>query len=76
MTKAERTDRLLNCFYGLPGEFYMLKGVLCMGMNYCSGPMPASVYEIERKQQKRIEALFDTLRIAQRMDDLIRSEAA
>ncbi|WP_334042672.1 hypothetical protein [Burkholderia ambifaria] len=34
MTKTERTQALIDQFRGNPGEFYMLKGVVCAGFRF------------------------------------------
>ena len=57
MTKTERTNALIEQFTGCPGEFYMLKGILC-----ASHRIPSD--ELNTKE------VFDTMMIARRMDQL------
>lgn len=57
-----RTETLLAKWKGLPGEFYMLKGLICMEHPF---PHPS-------KERQMIDKLFDGILIARRMDDMNR----
>lgn len=67
MTKREqRTKRIIERYRNLPGEFYMLKGLLCL-----SGAVGAGLsYGEANKEEKKIDALFDLSMIAKRMDEI------
>lgn len=73
LTREQRTANILAKFRDLPGEFYMLKGLLCLPAATC--PPSDDVehrmsYEARRKEERTIEALYDTLEIAKRMDEI------
>ena len=51
----EQTQQIINRFKGLPGEFYMLKGLLCLD------------HAVDSKQVKK---LYDLRMIATRMDEI------
>jgi hypothetical protein len=57
-TQQQRTADLLASFQGLPGEFYMLKGVLCLP------------YSLDDSEQYEHYELYDRVMIARRMDEL------
>lgn len=57
--RAGRTAALLARFRGNPDEFYMLKGVLCMGHG-----------DNTREDERLINSVFDLVAIAERMDEL------
>lgn len=61
--RAERTARLLSKFAGLPDEFAMLKGVLCM----THGMVPGTA------EYDAADLLFDSDMIAERMDAISKS---
>lgn len=56
--RVERTHKLIDNYRGLPGEFDMLKGVLCMDHSL-------NGYSLESAN-----GLFDRLEIARRMDEI------
>lgn len=58
--KQQRTAQVIAKYRGLPGEFYMLKGLLCMDHAFdCTGA-----------DHRLINGVFDFVMIAQRMDQL------
>lgn len=69
MTKQERTQRLIEKFKGIPGEYDALKGVLLSG---CLTNVRASDTEFFkwRAEEKLVESVFDSGLIARRMDEL------
>lgn len=72
MTREERTANILAKFRDLPGEFYMLKGLLCLPAATCpaangEGRMG---WEERRKEERRINDLIDGMAIATRMDEI------
>lgn len=72
MTREERTVNILNRFRNLPGEFYMLKGLLCLPAATCP---PADEenrmgWEERRNEERFIGALYDGIAIAKRMDEI------
>lgn len=72
MTREQRTTNILARFRDLPGEFYMLKGLLCLPAATCpkadgEGRMG---WEERRKEERRIDELYDGVRIAARMDEI------
>lgn len=73
MTREERTTNILAKFRNLPGEFYMLKGLLCLPAATCPAedtiPDPLG-WEARRKEERRINALYDGMAIAERMDEI------
>lgn len=54
----ERTQKLIEHFRGKPGEWDMLKGVLCVD----------HVFEYDSEVQKNWDATIDKMMIAARMD--------
>ena len=73
MTREERTTNILARFRNLPGEFYMLKGLLCLPAATCPPrdvvPDPLG-WEERRKEERRIDKLYDGMAIAKRMDEI------
>lgn len=72
MTREERTANILAKFRNLPGEFYMLKGLLCLPTATCP---PADEenrmgWEERRNEERSIEALYEGSAIAKRMDEI------
>ena len=55
-----RTRAILKRWKGLPGEFYMLKGLLCI----------SAVFDAEHFEGEMVRALFDSKMIAERMDEI------
>ncbi len=73
MTREERTNNILAKFRDLPGEFYMLKGLLCLPNAVC--PPDDTVlnplgWEARRAEERRIDDLYDGMAIATRMDEI------
>ena len=65
--KAQRTQAIINHYRGLPGEFYMLKGLLCLDIAVEEFGSNEGAKEREREAVAR---RLDLLLIAQRMDAL------
>ncbi len=59
---AARTQAIIETYRGLPGEFYMLKGLLCL-----DGAIG---------EYKSVRRIFDTSAIAERMDEINRADVA
>jgi hypothetical protein len=59
--RRDRTQKLIDNFRGKPGEFYMLKGILCADHGFDSVADPA---------YKKINLMFDMVMIAARMDNI------
>lgn len=62
--KGLRTQAILDAFRNRPGEFYMLKGLLCLG-----DALGADNY---RLHARKIDGIYDLGAIANRMDDITR----
>ncbi len=62
--RPDRTQTLIDYFRGLPGEFFMLKGLLCAG--HALDTTPA---------RQQLDNVYDSILIAERMDQ-IRAEDA
>jgi hypothetical protein len=60
-TAKQNSQDVIEYFRGLPGEFYMLKGLLC------------AEHALKGDATSDIEGLFDRLMIAERMDEIQRS---
>ena len=69
ITKAQRTQAIINQWKGLPGEFYMLKGLLCLEMAVQQAA-PAGDYYGKKAQRDKVRELYDDMAIATRMDEL------
>lgn len=59
-----RTQCVIDTYRGLPGEFYMLKGLLCLDTVRIDGV----------DWRSRVNSMLDGLLIAARMDELNRGE--
>jgi hypothetical protein len=57
----QNTQEVIDYFRNLPGEFYMLKGLLCVE------------HALTEDAKKNIEGLFNRLMIAERMDEISRN---
>jgi hypothetical protein len=62
--RAERTKQLIDYFRGLPEEFGMLKGLLLAG------------HIMKDQDVVRYRYFFDSIRIAERMDEITRDAKA
>ena len=62
-TQQQRTQDVIDYFRGLPGEWGMLKGLLCME------------HALTGEALHHVEGLFDRLMIAKRMDEIINEQA-
>lgn len=73
LTKTERTAAILEGFRGLPGEFYMLKALLCVG-HACEKAVelkyPRINHEIVNGESTLLDQHYDRMMIAERMDQL------
>lgn len=64
--REQRTKRIIERYRNLPGEFYMLKGLLCL-----SGAVGVGLSCAEaNSEEKKVDAMFDLGMIARRMDEL------
>jgi len=73
LTREERTANVIAKFRGLPGEFYMLKGLLCLEAAVCGDrDVVPQVYgwEQRREEERKISALLDGIAVARRMDEI------
>ncbi len=62
----QRTKRIIERYRNLPGEFYMLKGLLCL-----SGAVGVGLpYAEANSEENKVYAMFDLGMIARRMDEL------
>jgi hypothetical protein len=82
MNKQERTAAVIEDFKGTPNEFDMLRGILCMS-HYTNKIQKEPVtndwakYQAEYKEMKEEQEkidIFDTMMIAERMDEINRAE--
>lgn len=65
-TKKARTQAILDHFKGLPGEYYMLKGLLCLDAAVGD---PARAWP-PTEAQTQVREMYDAKLIARRMDEL------
>lgn len=66
-TKAQkRTQALIDYYRGRPGEFYMLKGLLCLDLPFSDDDVTARTLA---------HRLVDSMMIAARMDELEAADA-
>lgn len=61
-SRQKRTDAIIKHYRGLPGEWEMLKGLLCM----------THPFDCSNADFKKLDACFDGLMIAARMDEITR----
>lgn len=73
ITKAQRTQAIIEKFKGLPGEFYMLKGLLILDYAV-EGAAADGDYLAKNAQAEKVRAIYDTTAIAQRMDAITREQ--
>lgn len=66
-TKEQRTADVLARYRNLPGEFYMLKGLLCLPAACGEG---CENWQASREEERQIEDLFDGMALARRMDEI------
>lgn len=66
--RLTRTQKIIETFRNLPGEYYMLKGLLCVES--------ALRDEQDRATRKHIADAYDTHTIAKRMDEINREACA
>lgn len=77
----EQTQAIIDSYRNLPGEFYMLKGLLCLSSvverhlertarsrDVCE----TDCYHMGSVERKKVESIFDGVMIAARMDELNR----
>lgn len=69
-TKEQRTADVLARYRNLPGEFYMLKGLLCLPAACGSSDSPGSNWKEARDEERQIDDLFDLMAVARRMDEI------
>ena len=67
-----RTKDIIESYRGLPGEFYMLKGLLCLDMAVGNGAEKREGFWAGDAARKMVVELFDGDMIAERMDELRR----
>lgn len=68
--KQQRTQDVIDHFRGLPGEFYMLKSLLVLPTGIENGESKRGGYWAGVKVRKQVNALYDGLMIAKRMDEM------
>lgn len=74
LTKTERTQSIIDTFRGLPGEYMMLKGVLCIdhGVNKAIEEKTGDRYAPFSADRDALSGGFDSIMISTRMDELNR----
>jgi hypothetical protein len=65
--REARTARIIAKWRGLPGEFYMLKGLLCLDSAI---PDSAATWAEQMMARRIVTNLYDAVAIARRMDEI------
>ncbi len=69
LTREERTQAIIDGWRGLPGEFYMLKGLICLERAVEKGAeKKSSNYTDQRAERDQFEGTINMMMIAERMD--------
>ena len=72
LTVEERTTAIIEGWRGLPGEFGMLKGLLCAGIAIgTAARAKTSDYAAIHAEEAIIDQHIDRYRIAERIDQLM-----
>jgi len=71
LTREERTQAIIDGWRGLPGEFYMLKGLLCLesAVEKCAKARNGTRQECSAERDQ-FDAIYNSLMIASRMDEI------
>lgn len=77
LTKTQqRAQDIIDGFRGLPGEFMMLKGLLCLSHTVEGAEEKRNGYQAGSSVRRKVEAIFDSTMIAARMDEINNGERA
>lgn len=66
----KRTQAIISRYTGLPGEFYMLKGLLCLEDALEQDAANRGGYHKGRLVREKVNKLYDSVMIAERMDQI------
>jgi hypothetical protein len=77
LTREERTQAIIDGWRDLPGEFYMLKGLLCLESAVEKGAQAKTDKRpVIARERDQFENTFNLLMIAERMDEVRNAEIA
>lgn len=77
MNSTARTLAIINSWRGLPGEFYMLKGLLCLPGAINEGAKSLGLNTSAAfKEEQILDGLWDAITIAERCDQVRKEHLA